>query len=41
MLWRAAYAELLFSEKLWPDYTVNDFDEALSDFNKRQRRFGG
>ncbi len=41
MLWRSAYAELLFSEKLWPDYTVEDFDEALIEYNKRQRRFGG
>ncbi len=41
MLWRSAYAELLFSEKLWPDYTVEDFDEALLEYNKRQRRFGG
>lgn len=41
MLWRAAYAELLFSDKLWPDYTIDDFDAALVEFNKRQRRFGG
>lgn len=41
MLWRVAYAELLFSDKLWPDYTVKDFDEALIIYKKRQRRFGG
>lgn len=41
MLWRAAYAELLFSDKLWPDYTIEDFDEALVEYNKRHRRFGG
>ncbi len=40
MLWRADYAELYFLDKLWPDFTVEDFDEALADYAKRQRRFG-
>ncbi len=41
MLWRSAYAELVFSDKLWPDYTVHDFQDALQQYNTRQRRFGG
>lgn len=41
MLWKSGYAELLFSDKLWPDYTVDDFNQALVEYNKRQRRFGG
>ena len=41
MLWRSAYAELVFSDKLWPDYTVHDFQDALQQYNMRQRRFGG
>lgn len=40
MLWRAAYAELLFSKTLWPAYTVTEFDQALADFAGRQRRYG-
>lgn len=40
MLWRAAYAELLFVEKHWPDFTENDLDAALAEYAKRQRRFG-
>lgn len=40
MLWRVAYAELLFEEKFWPDYTVEDLSRAIEVFNIRQRRFG-
>lgn len=40
LLWQCAYAEFLFPEKLWPDFTVQDYDEALSAFGGRQRRFG-
>jgi len=40
MLWRAAYSELLFVDKLWPDFSVKDLDKALQDFAKRGRRFG-
>ena len=40
MLARSAYAELYFTDKFWPDFTVKDLDEALTDFAKRQRRFG-
>lgn len=40
MLWRLAYAELYFSDVLWPDFSEKDFDAALEDFSKRVRRFG-
>lgn len=41
MLWQAAYAELLFSPKYWPDFTVEDLDDSLRQYAERQRRFGG
>ena len=40
LLWQAAYAELYFTEKLWPDFGKNDFFIAIIDFQKRERRFG-
>lgn len=40
VLWQAAYSELYFSPKLWPDFTEQDLDDALAEFDKRQRRFG-
>ncbi len=41
LLWQSAYAEFWYSDVLWPDFTEKDFDEALSAFEKRNRRFGG
>jgi len=41
LLWQSAYAELYFSDKLWPDFSEKDLDKALEDFSKRERRFGG
>ncbi len=41
LLWQAAYAELVFCSKFWPDYTDADFDEALAEYVRRDRRFGG
>ncbi len=41
LLWQAAYAELYFTDKLWPDLKGEDVEEALEVFKKRQRRFGG
>ena len=41
LLWQSAYAEFWYSDVLWPDFTERDFDEALSAFEKRNRRFGG
>ena len=40
VLWQAAYAELYFCSKMWPDFTEQDLDEALAEFDRRQRRFG-
>jgi len=40
MLWRAAYAELLFLDKYWPDMEETDVDFILDEFAKRSRRFG-
>lgn len=41
LLWESAYAELLFSDRMWPDFDANDLDAALAEFNRRERRFGG
>jgi undecaprenyl diphosphate synthase len=41
LLWQAAYAELWFTEVLWPDFTVAHLEEALASFAGRERRFGG
>jgi undecaprenyl diphosphate synthase len=41
MLWQVAYAELIFSEVLWPDFGPNDFVQAVEEFRSRERRFGG
>lgn len=41
LLWQAAYAEYYFTETNWPDFTVEEFGEALADFASRERRFGG
>ncbi|MFV0321056.1 MAG: polyprenyl diphosphate synthase [Alphaproteobacteria bacterium] len=41
MLWQAAYSELVFQDVLWPDYSKDDFLEALQIYANRVRRFGG
>lgn len=41
LLWQAAYAELYFTDKLWPDFGPTDLDSALCWFACRERRFGG
>ena len=41
LLWQAAYAEFWFTDTNWPDFTPACFVEALKDFGKRKRRFGG
>ncbi len=41
LLYQSAYAELCFVQKLWPDFTVEDYRQVLSNFSGRQRRFGG
>ena len=41
LTWQSAYAELYFTDVLWPDFTEEDLVEALREFEKRNRRFGG
>lgn len=40
LIWQAAYAEFVFSEVLWPDYSARDLQDAIDIFQKRDRRFG-
>lgn len=40
VLWQAAYSELYFSPKMWPDFNERDLESALREFESRQRRFG-
>src|SRR5881296_4747194 len=41
LLWECAYAELYFTETMWPDFSAADLTDALRAFHSRQRRFGG
>ena len=41
LLWQAAYAELYFTDVLWPDFSNEDVDRAIETFRTRKRRFGG
>jgi undecaprenyl diphosphate synthase len=40
LLWESAYAELVFTERMWPDFDEADLDAALEEFRHRERRFG-
>ena len=40
LLWQTAYSELYFTPVLWPDFSAKDVEEALSEYKRRQRRFG-
>jgi undecaprenyl diphosphate synthase len=40
LLWQTAYSELYFTPVLWPDFGLEDVEEALSEYKRRQRRFG-
>ena len=40
LLWQIAYSELYFTSKYWPDFTKEDFVEAIADFQSRERRYG-
>lgn len=40
LLWQAAYAELYFTDVLWPDFNETQFEEAINCFDQRERRFG-
>jgi undecaprenyl diphosphate synthase len=41
LLWQSAYAEFVFRDELWPDFTRDVFRESLAEFTARRRRFGG
>ncbi len=41
LLWECAYAELLFTDRMWPDFDGEDLERALGEYALRQRRFGG
>jgi undecaprenyl diphosphate synthase len=41
LLWEGAYAELHFTERMWPEFDTQDLEEALASFHRRERRFGG
>ena len=40
LLWQLAYAELYFTDKMWPDFRKEDFYTAILEYQKRERRFG-
>jgi undecaprenyl diphosphate synthase len=40
LLWQISYAEIYVTEKLWPDFTKEEFQQAIQSFQKRKRRFG-
>jgi len=41
LLWECAYAEFVFSNRMWPDFDAGDLESAVTEFHSRQRRFGG
>jgi undecaprenyl diphosphate synthase len=41
LLWEGAYAELHFTDRMWPEFEMDDLAEALASFHRRERRFGG
>jgi undecaprenyl diphosphate synthase len=41
LLWESAYAELIFTLRMWPDFGRTDLESALGEFSRRERRFGG
>jgi len=41
LLWEGAYAELYFTERMWPEFSADDLEAALASFRGRERRFGG
>jgi undecaprenyl diphosphate synthase len=41
LIWQSAYSEFWFSNVLWPDFSTDDLERAIDDFNNRNRRFGG
>ncbi len=41
LLWQSAYTEIFVTQRLWPDFTPTDFDNAVEEFARRERRYGG
>jgi undecaprenyl diphosphate synthase len=41
LLWQIAYSEMFFTDTYWPEFSANELDDIISDFGKRERRFGG
>jgi len=41
LLWQSAYSEIYFTDVLWPDFDKAEIDKALTEYSKRNRRFGG
>ncbi len=41
MMWQASYSELYFTERLWPDFSVEDLHKAIAEYQRRNRRYGG
>lgn len=41
LLWQSAYSELVFPDVYWPDFTPEEYEKALEDYQSRERRFGG
>jgi undecaprenyl diphosphate synthase len=41
LLWQSAYSELVFLDVMWPDFGQAEFEHALAEFSRRERRFGG
>ena len=39
--WQLVYSEFYFTDKLWPDFTSEDLDKAIEEYNRRNRKFGG
>ena len=39
--WQLVYSEFYFTYKLWPDFTNEDLNEAIEEYNRRNRKFGG
>ena len=41
LLWQSAYSEFVFMDVLWPDFSPEDLDQAIAEYHRRNRRFGG
>ncbi|NDG63773.1 MAG: hypothetical protein EBY29_09965, partial [Planctomycetes bacterium] len=41
LLWQLSYAEILFSQVLWPDFSPSEFEKAVAEYGRRRRTYGG